>query len=283
MGIKINKLAILNLILFQVAWMSFNTASATEMETADLGESKFALGVGYALVRFDTNFKFNDKQTDISVYIDGEGTLGLPQSDFLPVLYGAYRFNNKHMMGFSYFRVKRESTLLNFDDTVDDIQITGEVTLTDNTSFYNVLYGYTLFEDDRSRVQGQLGINVLDLKYIFEANGTVTYPNGSTTTSYEAEEGVVAPLPLFGFQFWYAFTPKWGLDTKVRFVAGQYQETTAWVVDTAITARYQFNQNVGGMIGVSYFDAEVRIEDSEERVDINYGYEGLFLGLHIIF
>ena len=246
-------------------------------------EGKFALGVGYAIARFDTNFKFKDKQSGISVFVDGEGTLGLPETDLVPILYGAYRFNKKHMMGFSYFRVKRESTLLDFDDTVDDITISGQVTLRDNTRFYNLFYGYSLYEDERSRVQGLIGINALDLKYVFEANGTISYPGGSPTASYETEEGIFAPLPLFGFNFWYAFTPKWSLDTKITFVAGQYQETKAWVVNTAITSRYQFNRHVGGLLGISYFDADVTIEDSEERTDVNYGYDGLFLGLHIVF
>lgn len=256
---------------------------AWSQESVEVKKGKFALGVGYAIARFDTNIKFQNKQTGISVFVDGESTLGLPETDILPVLYGAYRFTNKHMMGFSYFKVKRESTLLDFDETVGDITITGQATLRDNTSFYNLFYGYSLYQDERSRVIGLIGINGLDLKYIFEANGTITYPGGSTTSSYEVEEGIFAPLPLLGLQFWYAFTPKWSIDTKVAFVAGQYQETKAWVVNTAITSRYQFNKHVGGMLGLAYFDADVTIEDSEERTDIKYGYDGLFLGLHIVF
>lgn len=256
---------------------------AWAQESVEAQKGKFALGVGYAIARFDTNVKFQNKQTGISAFVDGEGTLGLPATDIVPVLYGGYRFTNKHMMGFSYFKVKRESTLLDFDETVGDITITGQATLRDNTKFYNLYYGYSMYEDDRSRVQGLIGINVLDLKYILEAEGSITDTNGSFTTSYEDEAGVVAPLPLLGLQFWYAFTPKWGIDTKVSFVAGQYQDTKAWVVNTAINARYQFNDNVGGLLGLAYFDAEVTIEDSDERKDINYGYEGLFLGLHIVF
>ena len=273
--------SLLGLVLLGIALPASHEVIAAE--TIEVEEGRFGLGVGYALARFDTNFKFKNKQTGISVFIDGEGTLGLPESDILPVLYGAYRFTNKHSIGFSYFRVKRESTLLDFDDTVDDITITGQVTLRDNTSFYNLFYGYSLYEDQRSRVQGLIGINGLDLKYIFEANGTITYPDSSATATYEVEESLFAPLPLLGFQFWYAFTPKWSLDTKVAFVAGQYQETKAWVVNTSITSKYQFNKHVGGLLGVAYFDAEVTIEDSEERTDINYGYDGLFLGLHIVF
>jgi carbon monoxide dehydrogenase subunit G len=275
------KLSLVPLVFAGFVLSILNTAWA--QESVEMQEGKFALGVGYAIARFDTNFKFKDKQSGISVFVDGEGTLGLPETDFVPILYGAYRFNKKHMMGFSYFRVKRESTLLDFDDTVDDITISGQVTLRDNTRFYNLFYGYSLYEDERSRVQGLIGINALDLKYVFEANGTISYPGGSTTASYETEEGIFAPLPLFGFNFWYAFTPKWSLDTKVTFVAGQYQETKAWVVNTAITSRYQFNRHVGGLLGIAYFDADVTVEDSEERTDVNYGYDGLFLGLHIVF
>ena len=158
---------------------------AWAQESVEVKKGKFALGVGYAIARFDTKVKFKDKQSGISVFVDGEGTLGLPETDILPVLYGAYRFTNKHMMGFSYFKVKRESTLLDFDEPVDDITITGQATLTDNTSFYNVFYGYSMYEDDRSRVQGLIGLNGLDLKYTFEANGTITLPDSSTTASYE--------------------------------------------------------------------------------------------------
>ena len=257
---------------------------AWAQESVEVQKGKFALGVGYAIVRFDTNIKFKNKQTGISIFVDGEGTLGLPESDYFPVLYGAYQFNKKHMMGFSYFKVKRESTLLDFDETVDDVTIQGQVSLSDNTSFYNLFYGYSLYEDDRSRVLGMIGINGLDLKYVLEANGTIAYKNDPVLVSSLREEaGVFAPLPLLGFDFWYAFTPKWGLATKVTFVAGEYQDVKAWVVNTTINARYRFNEHVGGVIGVTYFDADVTIEDSEERTDVNYGYDGLFLGLHIVF
>lgn len=274
-------LVLLCLVLMNVIYPTSNTAMAGEAIEVEKGN--FALGVGYAVVRFDTNIKLKDKQTGFSIFVDGEGTFGLPESDYFPVMYGAYRFTRKHMMGFSYFKVKRESTLLSFDETVDDVTIQGQVTLNDNTSFYNLFYGYSLYEDDRSRVLGLIGINGLDLKYVVEADGTITYPDNSITASYEDGASVFAPLPLLGFDFWYKFTPKWGLATKVTFVAGEYQDVKAWVVNTTINARYRFSKYVGGTVGVTYFDADVTIEDSEERTDINYGYDGLFLGLHVVF
>ena len=256
---------------------------AWAQESVEVEEGKFALGVGYAVVRFDTNAKFTNKQTGNSIFVDSEGTLGLPEADTFPIIYGAYRFSSKHSLGFSYFKVKRESTLLDFDETLGDVTILGQAVLKDNTRFYNLFYGYSFFEDERSYVHGLIGINGLDLKYVFEAEGTITYKGTTVTSSLREDVGVFAPLPLFGLDFWYAFTPKWGIATKVALVAGQYQDVKAWVVNSTINARYRFNDHVGGTIGIAYFDADVTIEDSEERTDINYGYDGLFLGLHIVF
>ena len=41
-----------------------------------------------------------------------------------------------------------------------------------------------------------------------------------------------------------------------------------------------FTKNVAGDLGVSYFDADVTIEDSDTKTDIGYGSNGLYAGLH---
>lgn len=245
--------------------------------------SETGLGVGIALVRFDTSVKFGDKQKDRSIFVDTEGTLGLPDWDSIPVFYGAYRFSQKHGIGFSYFQVKRESSVYEIDETLDDVRITGQATFSDATRFYNVFYANTLYEDDRSRVQGNIGINVLDIKYVLEAEGTITYEDMTTSSSLYEDAGITAPLLLFGLDFWYAFTPKWGISTKIALVGGSYQDIRGWVVNSTINARYQFSKHTGAVFGITYFDADINIEDESERTDVKYGYDGAFLGLHIVF
>ena len=245
---------------------------------------KAGLGIGVAIARFDTNVKFTDKQSSRPpTFVDATGSLGLPETDTIPILYGAYRFSAKHAVGFSYFQVRRESTFLAFDEDLGGVNITGDITFSDDTKFYNINYGYTLFEDDRSRIYGLIGVNGLDIKYVLEADGTITVGDRMVTDTFREEVGVFAPLPLFGLDFLYSFTPKWKLSTKIRFVGGEYQDVRAWVVNTTINSRYQFNRHVGGVLGLAYFDADVVVEDSAERVDVNYGYDALFLGLHIGF
>jgi len=93
---------------------------------------------------------------------------------------------------------------------------------------------------------------------------------------------VLAPLPVIGFDFWFAFTPKWSINPKIEFVGGRYQDVSAGVLSTTFLTRYQFNRPLGMLFGIAYFNAEVKIEGSEERIDISYGYNGVFMGLHVV-
>lgn len=241
------------------------------------------LGLGYALVRFDTSVKFTDKATNQSVFVDTEGTLDLPDWDAIPLLYGKYRFSQKHAIGFSYFQVRRESSLFDFDETLEDARVTGTARFLDETSFYNIYYAYTLFEDERSSILWKFGINALDIRYVLEADGTVTYEDMTTTDRLREETGVFAPMPLIGLDFWYAFTPKWGISSNVSLVAGNFDDYRGWVVNTNINARYNITDHMGAVFGISYFDADIIIEDALERTDVNYSYDGIFLGIHGVF
>ena len=247
-------------------------------------DAKSAIGLGIAAVRFDTKLKFTDKTTNRGIFIDPEGTLGLPETATVNVLYGHHRFNKNHSMGFSYFAVKRETEILSLDKNFDDvILIDGRASLSDNTRFYNIFYGYSLFQDPRSKIRLLAGINALDLRYAFEAEGDLIINGISESGSIEEEANVLAPLPLFGLDFDYAFTPRWALTTQVKLIGGSYQDVSAGVLQTNLNARYTLSRNFGLVIGLTYFDADVDIEDSEELIEVNYGYDGAYLGAHFIF
>ena len=264
-----------------VLWIPPNVTAA-EQQT---GRQKkgFGLGFGGVYARFDTNAKFTDKESGYSVYVDAEGTLGLPESDEVPVVYGAYRFSPKHAFGFSYFQIRREVTVIDENLQIGDALLSGKATLQDRTRFYNANYNYTFFEDDRSQVFGVFGIYGLDLNYTFEATGEITIGGDTESGEYSEEAQVFAPLPLFGVNFWFAFTPKWSISAKFSFVAGSYQDVSTGVFQSLFNARYQFAKRVGVLIGVTYFDANVTIEDSLEKTEVSYGYDGAFIGLHVLF
>lgn len=256
---------------------------------ADSGGASFdrqadtGIGVGYSVVRFDASVRYRDKQQNRVIYLDAEGNLGLPRSDSIPVVYGVYRFSADDALGFAYFQVRRESELFNFDGTLEDVTITGRARFLDQTRFFSLYYANTWYEDERSRVQGYIGLNTLDIRYLFDAEGTITYPDGSTESRIEEEASVTAPLPLFGLSFWFAFTPQWSISSDISLITGEYHGVAATVISTGLNARYRFSRHFGGVLGISYFDADVVIDDAESRTDVIYGFDGVYLGIHALF
>jgi len=271
------------LLLAVVATTAY--AAETELEKNLFSSNNFAIGIGAAIVKFDTKLKFTDKtrSTFDSIFIDPEGTLGLPETSSVTTFYGVWNINPRHSIGLSYFSVNRETSLFDIDETFEDVRIQGDAKLTDATNFYRFGYGYTLFNDSRSKIKLHAGIYGLDLKYVFEAEGQITQDGVTTSGSIKEEAKVFAPLPLIGLDFWYAFTPRWGMNTKVAFVAGSYEDVSAAVLQTSINALYRFTDHIGLIFGLAYFDADVVIEDAVEKIDVSYGYDGGFIGMHFIF
>lgn len=261
-----------------------NTGASAAQEYGFGEEGGAAFGVGFAAVKFDTKLKFVDKESGTSVFVDPEGDLDLPEVSHVNTLYGAYRFRKKHVIGFSYFGINREATWFQGELNLDDVAVvSGEVSLSDRTDFFMLSYGYSLFQDARSDILGLVGVYTLDMNYVLEATGELTIDGETARRSYREEASFIAPLPLFGFNFHFAFTPEWSMMTKVAFVGGSYQGVSATVLQSMISAHYKFTKHLQGVVGLAYFDADVDIDDESSADEIAYGYNGGYAGLHVVF
>ena len=151
-------------------------AAEAEIEKNLFSNNSFTIGIGAAIVEFDTKLKFTDKtrSTFDSIFIFPEGTLDLSKTSSVTAFYAAWNINPRHSVGLSCFSVNRESSLLNIDETFEDVRVVGNAKITDATNFYRLNYGYTLFNDDRSKIKLNAGIYGLGLEYVFEAQGQIT-------------------------------------------------------------------------------------------------------------
>lgn len=243
-----------------------------------------SIGVGAGFMRFDTNFKFTDRGNGRSVFIDSEGTLGLPEIKAVPIVYGLWRPSLKHGIGFGYFSVRRESELIAVDENLGDLNVSGLARLTDDSTFYGLTYNYTLFQDDRAYVIATAGVNVIDLEYSFVAEGSVAL-GGQPAASDRYDESFrqVAPFPTFGLDSWFVLTPKWAIGARAAFVAGDISDVKALITGASIRAKYTVNSNVGLFLGLRYFDADIDITKTSRLYEITYGLDGLVMGIDVGF
>jgi hypothetical protein len=244
----------------------------------------FGLGLAAGYFLFDTNFNFVDKSTGRNLFIDGEGTLGLPTTQLTPMIYGLYRPSQRHGFVFSYFGIRRETNALAIDKNLGDVNVSGDVFLSDRTRFLSLGYNLTVFEDERAKIFAVFGVNVIDLRYQVVAEGDITIDgNPVTSGEYKYNINQLAPLPLIGIDAWFAVTPKWAIGSRLSLVAGKFEDISGAAFEANVRTRYTFGKRIGAIFGVSYFDAGLDIDDEDVLTEIRYGFDGVFAGLDLSF
>ena len=280
MSATLSRFFLLLALLFSASSTLFASQDQEETFRLDSGNRAY-IGIGVAIVEFDTTIKFTDKPSGISIFVDGEGTLGLPDIDSVNTIYGGVGFGEKHSLHAGYFSVKRENIISFSTQTLDElVLVNADATLRDETRFMNLDYGYNLFSDYRSSVDLLVGIFVLDLKYTLEANGEYEINGVRESGNYFQEAKAIAPVPNLGLYFDYAFTPKWSVGARFSMIAGSYQDITARAIKTTLRAKYSITRSFHADIGVSYFDADVTIDNEDTIAEVGYGYDGLYAGVH---
>ena len=286
MRVKRTRLALLAAVFGPLLWLPPTYAQDSLLEdstTLALGR-KLSVGIAAGLMRFDTNFKFTSRETGRSAFLDSEGSMDLPEVKTIPLMYGYWRPSAKHGLGFGYFSVHRDSELIAIDRNFGDLSVDGRASLDDDTRFYTLAYNYTLFQDSRAFLFASLGITAIDLKYDFDAFGVLSIDDVPVATgAYTESLEQFAPIPLIGLDAWFAITNNWSFGARASFVAGEVSDVRALILESRIRAKYDFNEHVGLLIGLLYFDGDVTLNGSDTKTEINYGFEGLFLGLDVGF
>ena len=272
-------------LLFGPGSTLLHAGAALHNDDVNLYEGdKFALGVAIGAVHFDTNSKVTNKQSGGSHYIDLEGNLGLPDVARVNILYGGYKYNEKHALLFGYFSINRHVSSVNVNKEYEDlIIVNSNMETSDKTKFYYLSYGYSLFYDDRSNITFVAGINAIDLRLIVDASGSIVIDGTTMPSAKVVDANIFAPLPLIGLNFRFNFTPKWSIRTKISLVSGTYEEVSASVLQTSFNSGYRLSKHVALLVGITYFDAAVTVDDEAVKTDIGYGYTGVFAGMHFAF
>ena len=249
----------------------------------DFKDTRFSIGIAAAALRYDTQLEFVDKDSGRSIFVDAEGTLGLPDTDVSPAIFGRYRFSRRHSLGFSYWSLKRSNTLVSPDFDIGDLEVSGVIEVSDRSHFYYLNYSYTFMEDSRSKIFGVLGLYGLDVKYAIEAEGQIFFDGELIAEdSFTRTASAFAPLPMVGIDAIFAVTPRWSFGTKVMLIGGSVGDVRdALVLDTSVRAQYMFNESLGLHFGIKYFNADFDVDKSSVRSKVSYGFDGVFGGLSL--
>jgi hypothetical protein len=124
-----------------------------------------------------------------------------------------YRFNERHALGFSWYRVglSGDKLLTQSIQIRDQIVSAGAATQT-SLSFntYRLTYNYSFYRNDKVELAVSPGLYMMKTNFNFAGQGTITVPGGSPTPGSViiVNEQLTLPLPSIGLVANYNITPK---------------------------------------------------------------------------
>ena len=197
------------------------TVRAEEAQQAELPD-RFMIRGGYLFVfGADTDIALNGP-AGFGTTINYNRTLG-GTTDYNGFrIDAAYRFNDRHSLGISYYRLLRDSTrTVSTDLTVNDITIAAGASVTSSLNFdlWRLIYNYSFYRNDKVELGISPSLYMVRMKFDIAGSstcsGALANCAGQPTSFGSASEGLTLPLPSLGGYVNYHITPK--LSSQVRF------------------------------------------------------------------
>ena len=124
-----------------------------------------------------------------------------------------YRFNERHALGFSWYRVglsgdKLLTQQIQIRDQIIQAGASTQTSLSFNT--YRLIYNYSFYRNDKVELAVSPGLYMMKTNFNFAGQGTVQLPGGSPTPGSVilVNEQLTLPLPSIGLVANYNITPK---------------------------------------------------------------------------
>jgi hypothetical protein len=246
-------------------------------EIRSFEDTKAKISVGYFLPRMNTEFRLDPASPALPSGdpINLEDDLGLDRDLFLGRVDGYYRLGRKHRLQFGYFSLERDAQrIISKPITIGDYTfvLNGQVDSNLKNTITEIGYMYSLHQTERFEVSGTFGIHWLDIqsRFIGETGFGVF-----ETSSSDAE----GPLPLFGVDIDYAFTPRLIVSFRGMLFSAKIDTFDGNITDLRGSLEYFFMNNVGVGFGVNRFDMDLTYTDNGRAGDFSWGYDGMQLYL----
>lgn len=248
-------------------------------------KDKWRINIGDMLVTdFSTQMQIGHSDRRLSALIDTDNTLGLKEETNVFRLDGYYRFNEKHSIDFSYFRVKsngERTTNREFDWNDYTIGANASVQSYFNMSVYKLNYGYSFYHNEKVELMLTAGLHMTSIDLGLSAQGTITDNNGNVIASLNNEsESTTLPLPVFGFKGEYTIiNDALFVSFKTEVFALKFEDYSGSLATNTLQFDYRFYKGYGIGIGYNVNNIKVEHEGSGTQYKVENNLAGAMLNL----
>lgn len=260
-----NQLFCCALALWVLAFVQ--TAEADRYDDSELPD-QFALRIGSFLVRDQsTRVRVDSSSGVVGTVIDFEQTLNVESSTDVSRLDGYYRFNPRHRIEFSYYKIDRSgtATLLKEIEFGDDTYGIGtQVHTIYNTEIFKLAYSYSFIHVKQFEFAFGAGLHVMKMEIGLDAPGI----------GEEEKVDGTAPLPVFSFGGRYNLTPKLSVHGKTEHFLINADKYKGVFSDFLLTLEHQTLKNLGFGMGYNRVSFDLEADDGDLRGEVKFNYTG---------
>lgn len=254
--------------------------SAAPPAWSDMDET-YRLRIGGLVTDFETSLRINSRDESIDTEITLENDLGVDSTVRTGAIRGFWRMAPRHRLSllFSPFRRTSEKT------TTTDIEVGGNVIkagaffgVSARTYVFDIEYLYSFFKRPDLELGVTAGLYWMNSLVELNAAGEVVF-EGETTpefrADYQADQRLIAPLPLLGLTAGYEINDSWRLTASVRFFDVSISDVDGRILSSKLGTEYYFTKHVGVGADLAYFDLDVRYNGVVFFNTLSYEYTGI--------
>ena len=268
----------MRLPLFLIACLAASPARSAFDET-------YQLTVGGLVTDFETSLRVNSRDNSIDDKIELEDDLGFDSQVRSAWIRGYWRMAARHRLSLLYTRFGRTSertTQTDIDIAGNIIKAGANVGSSAKTHLFDIEYMYSFFKRPDIELGVTAGLYWMNTVFELAAAGEVIF-EGETEpvfrSDYEANQRLIAPLPLIGLTLGYEINDSWRISAGARFFDITINDIDGYIFSSSLGTEYYFTRHLGLGASIAVFNLSVKHNGVVFINTLEYEYSGLQLYL----
>ena len=244
-------------------------------------DDKFEISAGaYSVFRYESTVSLTETNLGAGISIRPRDTLGLDGEQTVFRLDGLYRFNPRHAMTFSWFRINADASKTLADD-IEWVDENGDtITIPTGTrvgsslgyDIYKLGYQWSFYRSDKVELAAGAGLHLAEVRVGLDVDSAII---GSELRTAKSN----VPMPVLSFMLDYNVTPKFAWFLKTQLFAIDLGDWRGVYSDIDLGMKYQLFEHFGIGAGIGSNGLDVVHEDDDTRFE----FENRVSGLHLFF
>ena len=244
-------------------------------------DERYELTVGGAVTEFDSSLRINSRDDSVDNEIDFEDDLGFDNEVRLAWINGRWRIADRHRLSLLYLPIKRTTeftTSNDFDVGGNIIKAGAFLGSSVKTHVFDIEYIYSFFKRPDIEIGFTAGIYWMNSLAELTAAGEIIIEGSDQPefrSDYQADQRLIAPLPLIGITASYEIMPQWIAHATARYLDVTISDIDGRILNLNLSTEYYFTKHVGAGAALSLFNVSVRHNGVVFYNTLTYEYSGL--------